>query len=378
MSDRESSRAEDLSEVNPYAAPASTGPERVVSLELDEGKLSARIRWARGVFALSALLALPTMLHDPWRSLGSVGFIVGALWISLRVQLLALLLGFSFLVSSWTVTFATPLAREDARSLLVSRLDEPIVRTLAMDLSIGLGVSLACAVILWRGIAAATTLSAGERAWLHLRTALGVVVVMTVVASFALLSDGKRSYYAGAVQLAGIVICLPSVWLAAGQWRGLFTWSNVRPQDGLFAFGTLLGLVAIQQEYLWFAEKVAGIRGLQTLGWQLSEQWSTELLLAFFAGVVPLVEEVVFRGFVQARLERVMTPGAALLAQAALYSAAHPTARVWLCHAVVGFALGWLRNRTRSLYAPFLVHAGYNAWLVVSELGHLPEFSRFG
>ncbi len=121
-----------------------------------------------------------------------------------------------------------------------------------------------------------------------------------------------------------------------------------------------------------------GVEELGTAEAYLLEGWPEVAIFLLLVGWAPLVEELLFRGFVQSRLQRVTTPGSALVAQAVLFSAVHAVPGSLVSHAVIGLALGFLRNRTGTLYAPFVLHASYNAWVTLSELGYLPESLMFG
>jgi ABC-2 type transport system permease protein len=146
----------------------------------------------------------------------------------------------------------------------------------------------------------------------------------------------------------------------------------LRLRHALEIVGLLAALVAFMKGYLFIAQAF-GVTLLDAVEAYQIEGWPAYAVLLLFVVWAPLVEEVVFRGFVQSRFERVTTPGSALMAQAALFSAAHAVPGSLVSHALIGLTLGFLRNRSGGLYAPILLHAGYNAWVVLSELGHLPE-----
>ena len=99
------------------------------------------------------------------------------------------------------------------------------------------------------------------------------------------------------------------------------------------------------------------------------------IALLTIALIAPFVEELYFRGILLSWLKRKMfTPLAALLS-AALFAGlhfrfvSHPGADGWLFTTtigLVGLVNAVLALRTRSLWGPFAVHAGYNATLVSS------------
>lgn len=88
-------------------------------------------------------------------------------------------------------------------------------------------------------------------------------------------------------------------------------------------------------------------------------------LAAFGVLVAPVVEEIVFRGFLFAALERVHGSGFALAATSAAFALVHGGQYCWQWQRLailfwVGLALGAVRARTRSTKAAALVHAAYN------------------
>ncbi len=95
------------------------------------------------------------------------------------------------------------------------------------------------------------------------------------------------------------------------------------------------------------------------------------LLLAIFGtAIAPLVEEVIFRGFIFGALERSSGTSAAIWLTALLFAAIHVpqlrggTAQI-LAIFGVGLMLSWTRARTRSLAASYFMHLGYNGTLFV-------------
>jgi hypothetical protein len=101
-------------------------------------------------------------------------------------------------------------------------------------------------------------------------------------------------------------------------------------------------------------------------GWPL---WSAFLLTSLMPGVF---EEIAFRGFVQGRLTRLLGSREALLLSAALFAVAHLSPAVFPSHFLLGLALGAIRARTGSLLPGMAVHAGWNALVLLGEMGVLP------
>lgn len=96
--------------------------------------------------------------------------------------------------------------------------------------------------------------------------------------------------------------------------------------------------------------------------------------------VAPLVEELIFRGYIYALLERAWGAGAAVLTSGVLFGSIH-FFQLWpgyfqmalLC--LVGVTFSLARARTGSTTSSMLMHLGYNATI---SLGYLfsPEFRQ--
>lgn len=101
---------------------------------------------------------------------------------------------------------------------------------------------------------------------------------------------------------------------------------------------------------------------------------TTPRLLAFGIMAVtlaPIFEELVFRGFLQPLFCRSLGVLAGILVTAILFGALHASEYhlVWQYVAVVsmvGLALGWVRWRANSLLPSTVMHASYNAMLVIA------------
>jgi uncharacterized protein len=124
---------------------------------------------------------------------------------------------------------------------------------------------------------------------------------------------------------------------------------------------------------------------------QLPIDWLTSfreqpasLLSALVALVVitPILEELLFRGFLQSALRRYLNRAVALIITAALFAAAHYGARQGIANLpilagifVLGIFLGYLFERERTLLAPISLHILFNAvgtglTLITAEVSH--------
>lgn len=95
------------------------------------------------------------------------------------------------------------------------------------------------------------------------------------------------------------------------------------------------------------------LRGLQ--GWV-----PTLVMFLTVAGLVPLYEELLFRGFLLPVLARRWRPGWALVVTALLFGAIHLQPAGLPTLAALGLAMGLAMRHTGSLLTPLLVHATWN------------------
>jgi membrane protease YdiL (CAAX protease family) len=98
---------------------------------------------------------------------------------------------------------------------------------------------------------------------------------------------------------------------------------------------------------------------------------SAILMFAVFGvAVAPLLEEIIFRGFLFQVLWEIGGPKVAILATAALFALLHAgqLAGNWgsvVLIFVVGCVLSFVRYRSNSIIPSFIVHTSYNATLFV-------------
>jgi membrane protease YdiL (CAAX protease family) len=93
--------------------------------------------------------------------------------------------------------------------------------------------------------------------------------------------------------------------------------------------------------------------------------------MLLLVSVVPaIIEELAFRGVIQSSLEKVFDARDAWIIQAALFSVLHLLPINFPSHFLMGLCFGYARNRTRSLYPGMLMHASWNAFVVLRELNY--------
>ncbi|MGC6488130.1 MAG: CPBP family intramembrane glutamic endopeptidase [Planctomycetota bacterium] len=168
--------------------------------------------------------------------------------------------------------------------------------------------------------------------------------------------------------------------LGADAWLGACTalcatlvfppapWRPARARDVLLRYGAWLGVwVVFAAAYL----RVMGACGhpiapqaqllqLAEHGASLPDFWLRVLLIA---GVAPVVEEVIFRGYLYAAVAHALPRGLTQLVVAALFGLAHGVEHA-LPIGALSLVFGHLRARTGSLLPSTLAHAAHNGLTV--------------
>ena len=107
-------------------------------------------------------------------------------------------------------------------------------------------------------------------------------------------------------------------------------------------------LTALHHSPLW--AELSKVTTLDQRGW----------VFALAVVAAPLCEEFIFRGLIYGGLRRSMPATQAMLASAAIFAVIHPPLSM-LPVFVLGLCAAWAYERSKTLLAPMLVHAVYNA-----------------
>lgn len=101
--------------------------------------------------------------------------------------------------------------------------------------------------------------------------------------------------------------------------------------------------------------------------WVLEEQSVFILASLIFFGifVAPLIEEIVFRGFLQPALKNTLGGRYAVVASASLFAAVHMDVFAALQIFILGMLLGYLYEKTQTLVASVAVHILHNSFTLV-------------
>ena len=140
-------------------------------------------------------------------------------------------------------------------------------------------------------------------------------------------------------------------------------WTKLGPFKPLHLAATGLGLVVI----VTILEYALRTPDVETPFTRLLEDPASRIAIALFAVTVgPMVEELLFRGFLQPVLIGVWGVLPGILVTSALFGAAHliQNANMWQSGVLimfVGFVLGTVRHLTGSTKASTIVHIAYNS-----------------
>ena len=156
-----------------------------------------------------------------------------------------------------------------------------------------------------------------------------------------------------------------------------FNWFAVTSQDVTKALATGIGLGIFAQATSYVATNVMHLDTGSNTNNSLS---GLEIPVLFIATVflVPLIEEVIYRGVVMDTLQRFgATALVSILIQGAVFAAGHfvetPltafTGVQFFILLVIGLTLGWLRDKTNSIGTTYIAHAVYNVITLVTILG---------
>jgi membrane protease YdiL (CAAX protease family) len=211
-----------------------------------------------------------------------------------------------------------------------------------------------------------------------------VVVAATWLGAIALrrAGPGALSYPVPALWLVGSYLLSTGLALAAMRWRmgrlarpldalGLRGPLSLRAlRQGVWGYGVAVALfalvaLAVGDDLSGLLPAQVGARGLQTV--------NLTLYFALTVLVAPLVEEVLFRGFLFAGLRQSLNLPAAALLSSMVFGAAHLGLAVWsmAAVAVMGAFFAYLYERTGSLWPPVVAHTLHNllAFVVVLAVG---------
>lgn len=157
----------------------------------------------------------------------------------------------------------------------------------------------------------------------------------------------------------------------AFRWRAQIT-ALLRPStfDGKAA--KKLAIAAAMQfvvlgAVFWLLEKT-GIPFERVTDEMQRHDYSLWQLLVLCSAAPAIIEEIAFRGVIFDRLRSVLGEREGWLVTAAFFSILHLSPVIFPTHFAMGLIFGWLRMRTGSLLPGMLLHAAWNAAIILLEV----------
>lgn len=146
-------------------------------------------------------------------------------------------------------------------------------------------------------------------------------------------------------------------WLGSGRWKP----SWLLPPGALLLYNVNLWLSHPHTPYNWAHATwaVALVHGAESLG-------GVPLALIVLSLLVPVMEELVFRGCLLGGLSRHLSFGWANFLQAMVFASMHQDSSHFIYLCAMGATAGWLAKKTKGLSMPILFHALNNAIFVFS------------
>jgi membrane protease YdiL (CAAX protease family) len=141
-----------------------------------------------------------------------------------------------------------------------------------------------------------------------------------------------------------------------------------RPTSWGTAAGLSLGLLIVLLAVAAALEPVFGAgeeQGLDPTGWDPARAPAFALNFVLTAALAPLIEELLFRGIGFFLLEQ-FGQAAAIVVTGIAFALTHGIAEGVPVFFIIGVGLGFMRSRTKSLYPPVLMHAGFNGIGVIA------------
>lgn len=140
----------------------------------------------------------------------------------------------------------------------------------------------------------------------------------------------------------------------------------------------LAPLMSVAVISMWALLGALGIASDHTLPKEITQYGERPggmvVLVILLAGVIPMLEEFAFRGWVQRPLERRFGAVPAITTTALVFAAAHGDPRGLPIFVAGGAALGYTAWATRSVWSSFVLHLSWNAGALLFD-GVFPGFN---
>ncbi|NMB75857.1 MAG: CPBP family intramembrane metalloprotease [Myxococcales bacterium] len=197
-----------------------------------------------------------------------------------------------------------------------------------------------------------------------------LLAVNGVVGIYVRITETSSPSLLVAAELLGIPIVLLCGFRSRTSWAKLLRSGPFGARSLLFA-AAALGVIFVWMNGYFFLVSLLGVETLNEAEDFVRAGWPVFAMLVVGSLLPAAIEEVAFRGVVQAAFEEVGNAREAILIQAGMFAFLHLSPVVFVSHFGFGWVLGYLRLRSRSLLPGMLVHALWNAWVILGDIGEM-------
>ena len=150
-----------------------------------------------------------------------------------------------------------------------------------------------------------------------------------------------------------------------GMTARTYTFGGLRPVSLPVLCGSVAGGAALALAASGWVELIDRWTTIEFLDAPFIEAIGLPMTFVVIALLPAFVEELAFRGLLQGRITALSGRNSGILTTAALFALAHGVSLGTPFHITAGVLLGYLRDRTGSLYPGMVAHGVYNASIVL-------------
>jgi uncharacterized protein len=206
--------------------------------------------------------------------------------------------------------------------------------------------------------------------WWALVGTLSVLAFAATASSSEPVQDALYRYETAVVGLFFYLVILGVIALISSGFDRRVAFALRRPTSWGRAIAISLGLLVVLLAVAAALEPIFGAgeeQGLDPTGWDPDRAPAFVLNFVVTAIVAPIVEELMFRGIGFFLLEQ-FGQLAAIVVTAIAFALTHGIVEGLPVFFIIGAGLAFMRSRTKSIYPPVLMHAGFNGIGVIAGL----------
>ncbi len=202
---------------------------------------------------------------------------------------------------------------------------------------------------------------------------LGEVIVDRLMSPYVMISMMAMGQLAFA--MAGI---LPALW-SPEPFRERVGMRKARPSWRVYPLAMLGSIVPLAIGFV-LAIAVANLLPVDESMLKFFDALTIDSWIVFvlFVGIAPgLIEEIIFRGYLQQRLVKRWGPTIGIVVASIVFGLCHITPQAVLVALPLGFWFGYIAWRSQSIFPAILCHffvnSGLNTWRMIVKFGDLSE-----